>query len=458
LGESEVFRSGAPLGNAALSPSGERLAIVVPTNKGLLQVWDRAGKKVMELKATEFPGGEWLAFLSDARLLVLGGGKLVAIDVPSGKAAYTVGAEVKSPIALSPGRKWVCAASLTDELKFFDAADGSAAGEIPKYARPTAVAFSPSGTALAVSFGGALVGSYGPVVIWDVAAGKPRWTTTIPNTTVYDRFTDSLGWSDERHLLVRGISFDLQRRLALAEYDYRNLTTAREAGPDGRLWAAGSYKQVLEAGVQRKTATPGPIVDAGVKGTKLLAAFTVPDEGVKQRLQAALDGIPVRAEEPIRIEVTGKGSKEAKQKLADAAAEEVAKRGKAVDPAATVGVRIELSGAERVRIGRPSTVPGAGPLIVTDDKNARDGYRIEASVRLINTANGSVSKTPGVLSRAADAAEPDWEAKILTGIGQMVGSQQIPLVAYFTSTGEGSGLGERLTPGIDGVVNLNRKN
>src|SRR5207248_4122766 len=39
--------------NAALSPSGERLAVAFPRNGVLLEVWDRTGKKVLGSKETE---------------------------------------------------------------------------------------------------------------------------------------------------------------------------------------------------------------------------------------------------------------------------------------------------------------------------------------------------------------------------------------------------------------------
>ena len=43
-----------------------------------------------------------LSGLSESRLLVLGSGAILAVDVPSGEVAYTLG-EVKAPVALSPG-------------------------------------------------------------------------------------------------------------------------------------------------------------------------------------------------------------------------------------------------------------------------------------------------------------------------------------------------------------------
>jgi hypothetical protein len=444
--------------NAALSPSGERLAVAFPRIGVLLEVWDRAGKKILELKETEprrfpayppiFPGpaGEWAGFLNEDRVLVLASDKLVAAEVPSGAVAYTV-AGVKAPVALSPGHQWVCVAGVADGLKFFRAADGTATGEIPKFAGPRAAAFSPDGTALAVSSEA--------VVVWDVATGKPTGGVTIPRTTVYEGSADILGWYG-RHLLVRGFLFDLEQKLALCEYDCRGKSVARAGSPDGRLWAAGPYQgELTPVPGTKKKITPGPIADAGARGTKLLAAFTIPHADARWVAEADQKGIAFRADEPVRIEVAGSGSTKAKQLLADTAAEELAKRGKAVDPSAAVGVRIELPPAKRESRPRSTTVefigsPPPGELM--------EVYRIEARVYGINRKNGSVSKTPSVVSSAVAVTEPDWETAICRGIGKALGMRVIPLAGRYDSDGKDVVLSQPAHPGIDGVLELNERN
>jgi hypothetical protein len=441
--------------NAALSPSGERLAVAFPRQGVLLEVWDRAGKKILESKETgprrpprnqlppPSPAGEWVGFLSEDRVLVLASDQLVTVEVPTGAVAYTV-AGVKAPVALSPGRKWVCAATATDGLKFFHTPDGSAAGEIPKFATPRAAAFSPDGTSLAVT--------YEAVVVWDVATGKPSWGATIPRTTVYEGFADSVSWYG-RNVLARGFLFDPEQKLAVCEYDCRRRTVARAGGPDGRLWAAGSYQEELKPvpGSSKKV-TPGPIADAGARGTQLLTAFTIPHADARRITEAAEKGIVFRADEPLRIEVVGKGKDAVKQLVAEAAAEAVAQRGKAVDPGAKVGVRIELSALKKVKIARGTPPPNL--IVPIQGKDVRDGYEIEARTYLLNSENGIVSKTALGQTAHVPADEPDWEGKLFKWIGKRVGTENVPLAGYYDSEGSNAVLSQPAPLGIDGVLEI----
>jgi hypothetical protein len=448
---------GFQVSKAALSPAGERLAVVVPAGRTtLLQVWDKTGLKLMELNSKEFPGQpkdlpphlmpgrEWLEFLSESRLLVLASGALIAVDVPSGTVAYTL-SEVKAPVALSPGRKWVCAAAATDGLKFFNTADGTPAGEIPKYGKPTTAAFSPDGAALAGSFGSHFA-------IWDVATGKPTGSWPVPAHVArfrVDRPSPSITWFGGDYLLSGNLLLDRGRGTLLCEYNPGGLSVAWSSSPDGRLWATGNFKDFLAAGVRDRKVTPGPIADAGLKGTNLMAACSVTPAAVKDRLQAALSGITFRPDDPVRIEVTGSGSTQAKQLLADAAAEELAKRGKAVDPSAKVGVRIELSRAKREQITKSMTVQFIGQ---PPPGELRDVYRIEASVYLINLENGSKSKAPSVVSLYIGVTESDWETTLCKGIGSRIGMGNIPLAGSYTAEGAENALPVEAGLGIDGVL------
>src|SRR5205085_1405993 len=108
---------------------------------------------------------------------------------------------------------------------------------------------------------------------------------------------------------------------------------------------------------------------------------------------------------------------EAKQALADAAAEELAKRGKAVDPSAKVGVRIELSRAKREKIQKSITVEFIGP---PPPGELRDVYRIEASIYLINRENDSKCPATGV-SLVIGVNEANWETVLCKGIGKRIG-------------------------------------
>jgi hypothetical protein len=350
---------------------------------------------------------------------------------------------MKSPVALSPGRKWVCAAAETDDLKFFSAADGAAAGEIPKFATPRAAAFSPDGAALAVT--------YDAVVIWEMATGKPTWGAIIPRTTVYEGFGDSVGWYG-RHTLARGFLFDPEAKLTMCEYDCRGRIVARAGGPDGRLWAAGSYQDGLTpVPGSTKKVTPGPIADAGASGTKLLAAYTIPHADARRIIEAGRTGIVFRADEPIRIEVTGSGTTDAKQLLADTVAEELAKRGKAVDPSAKVGVRIELSAVKSVKIA-PGT-PSDAIIVPIKKKDLKSGYELDARTFLFNSENGSVSKTALGHTARVYAAEPDWEEKLFKQIGKGVATENVPLAGSYDSDGRNAAL-SLAHLGIDGVLEI----
>jgi hypothetical protein len=454
---------GRQVTNAALSPTGERLALVIPAVRSdfladrttFLQVWDKAGKKLLELDRKQFPGqpkdlnvmpgGEWLEFLSESRLLLLGSGALVAVDVPSGEVAYTL-TGVKAPVALSPGRKWVCAATAIDGLKFFNTADGASAGEIPKYGKPSFAAFNSDGTALAVSY-------HSYFAIWDMATGKPTGAWPVPqylHRARVERPARSIAWFGEDYLLFGNLLLDRGQGIWLCEYSPAELWVAWSSSPDGRLWAAGNFKELLgrwEDGKPVKV-TPGAITDAGLQGKNLLAACTAPRADVKERLQARLSGIIFRPEDPARIEVTGSESTEAQQALADAAAEELAKRGKAVDPSARAGVRIELSRAKREQVQKDNTVqfighPPAGAL--------KDVYLIEAKIYLVNRENGS--KCPATsTSLAIDVNEANWETVLCQGIGKQIGMGSIPLEGSWTADGKSSGLPAEVLPGIDGVL------
>jgi hypothetical protein len=458
LGESEVGQNDhKPVTNAALSPSGERLAIIVPSDGTLLhafQVWDKAGKKLMHVKASEFSempktsrvdhiaGFGWFGFVSESRLLIYGAGKLVALDVPSGKVAYAVGDGLKPPFALSPGRQWVGATTAADRFQCFATADGSPAGEIATPNIPYAAGFSPDGSTLALSFGN--------FAFWDVSTGKPTgvWPPAQP-AGGFRIERPAIDWFGGDYLMFGNRLFDRQRNVTLSEYNPGQLWVAWSGSPDGRLWSAGNFKELLGAGVRDKLVTPGPIVDAGLKDKNLLAAYTVPHSDAKARLEKHLSGITFRAGDPARIEVTGGGSTSAKQLLADTAAEELAKRGKAVEPSAKVGVRIQLSEAKRTQrlkshaveyIGHPP--PGA----------LRDVYEMEARVYLINVENGSMSQTPRSLTKVAYVEDPNWETALCKGLGKAIGMTQIPLSGSYTATGEETGLPAQARLGIDGVL------
>jgi hypothetical protein len=97
-----------PFDNSALSPSGDRLAAIVPKGKGsALTVWDAAGKVVQEWADDKVFAGQWLAFPTEDRVLASGTGNFSGRDVTTGQPAFTSAAVAMPPFVLSPGRKWL---------------------------------------------------------------------------------------------------------------------------------------------------------------------------------------------------------------------------------------------------------------------------------------------------------------------------------------------------------------
>ncbi|HKB01307.1 MAG TPA: hypothetical protein VKD90_03765, partial [Gemmataceae bacterium] len=245
--------------------------------------------------------------------------------------------------------------------------------------------------------------------------GKPTGTWPVPPgapEVVVDRPSTTINWFGGDYLMFGDRLLDRERELTLCEYKPANLWVAWSGSPDGRLWSAGNFKELLGrienvgGRSQKVPVTPGPIADAGLQGKNLLAACSVPNTDVKNRLQATLSGITFRPDEPMRIEVTGSGSTEAKKLLADAAAEELTKRGKAVDPSAKVGVRIELSRATREQVSRSSEVQYIGNV---PPGELRDVYQIQARLFLLNLEKGRKSKAVPGVTLYTSVTEPNWE-------------------------------------------------
>lgn len=76
---------------------------------------------------------------------------------------------------------------------------------------------------------------------------------------------------------------------------------------------------------------------------------------------------------------------------------------------------------------------------------------MEARVRLINLANGSLSKSPLLTTRGADISEANYEVLICKSIGQTIGMQQIPITGYYDSKGEEIKLPTKIRLSIDGI-------
>src|SRR5262249_48404772 len=247
-----------------------------------------------------------------------------------------------------------------------------------------------------------------------------------------------------------------EQKLALCEYDCRGKSVARAGSPDGRLWAAGSYQgELTPVPGTKKKVTPGPIADAGACGTKLLTAFTIPHADARRVAEASQKGIVLRPDEPLRIEVVGRASTAAKQILADTAAEELAKRGKAVDSSAAVGVRIEVPAAKRETWQKSRTVVYMGRV---PPQERMDVYYIDVRIHLVNSKIGVVGKTTIGQDGYIAVTESDWETTLCKGIGKAIGMRVIPLTGRYDSDGKDTALSPPPHLGIDGVLELNERN
>jgi hypothetical protein len=138
--------------------------------------------------------------------------------------------------------------------------------------------------------------------------------------------------------------------------------------------------------------------------------------------------------------------------LADNASEELAKRGKAVDPSAKVGVRIELSGAKRTQRKKSSGVQFVGNI---PPGELQDVYEVEGRVYLFSVENRSASKVPAVtVMKVSALTDPNWEPAIGKAIGKEVGMLYIPQEGCYDAEGKDAVMSQAVPLGIDGVLEI----
>jgi hypothetical protein len=404
-----------PLTTAALSPSGDRLAAIVPQNKESLLVWDASGKVLRTWDDPKVFAGRWVAFVTEDRLLSHGAAKFSALDVASGQAAFTSAEAVKPPFALSPGRRWLGALDPTGGLNVFRTADGTVAGSKAKPVEngtPGTITFHPDGA-------------------------------TVTATPLRRAL-----WLNPRQALVEDTLFDLDWNLALWKYPPQAGSLVARTSPDGRIWSVGSYKTYNWQADPRKL-KPGPMADAVSQGKFLLTAFTVPHVDVRGRLDRGRKAIAFKRGEPVRVEVVGSGSAELKKQTAEGAAAALAKQGLAVDPEAKVGLRIELSAPKSVTV--VSRSPNAPPGMDINPKSGRAGYQIACKIYFFNRENGVVTSpiTTHDLHGFAD------EEGRLDAMYRNFGERAAPPGGLLAGMWDGAGQIQMLgsTPlGIDGVL------
>jgi hypothetical protein len=404
-----------PLATTTLSPSGDRLAAIVPQNKEALQVWDSSGKVVRSWDDPLVFAGRWLAFVTEDRLLAHGKDKVAALDVASGQVAHTFAEASTPPFGLSPGRKWLATMDPAGSLKVFHTADGTVACSKTKplaKGTPATLTFHPDGATL--------------------AATPLRWAL----------------WLTPRHLVLEETFFDLDGNVALWKYPPQPGSLVARTSPDGRLWSVGAFNN-LDPNRDPRKFKAGPLADAAKQGKFLLAAFTAPHGEVRTRLERGRRGIEFRRGDPLRVEVVGSGSVESQKQAAEAAAAALAKQGLAVDPEAKVGVRIELSSPRNVTV--VSRIPNAPPGMNVNTKSGRPGFAISYKVLFFNRENGVVSPpftTHEVQGFADDEGRLD---RLYRNVGDAAAPPGGILTGMWDREGQIQMLGST-TLGIDGVL------
>jgi hypothetical protein len=409
--------------NVALSPSGDRLAGFVPKGKELaLVVWDTAGKVLQEWTDPQL-AGYFLAFATDDRLLARGATNLVGLEVSSGRRVFTAAEAPSPPFALSAGGRWLAAVGPQGDLIVIDTATGATAG---RQAKPLAsgkpidsLAFTPDGKAITAS----------------EHASKLQWLTP-------------------RHVVVQETLFDRDRNLALWKYEApkwgmtQTVAVVAPSSPDGRLWFVSAFNDPFARPVDPTQFVPGPLADAVKGGKLLLAAFAVPHAALRERISRAEKGIALRRGEPLRVEVVGSASGDMKKEVAEAAAEALAKRGWAIDPAAPAGVRIKLTGPKSVTVVAKD--PFAPPGFQINKNSARSGHEIGYAVCVFGQGG---TETPPLTTHSLSgfADEQGRLEPFYHHVGARAGDLGVPLEGFWDRTGPIELMGtSRL--GIDGVL------
>lgn len=366
---------------AVLSPSGERLAAGVQNSPGDLVLWS-AGGELPRIKAPVTSGGDldWLGFAGDDRLVTMAAGKATGWDVATGQPAYTLAAEFKGPLAVSPGGKWVGGFTGPRGFEWFAAADGRPAGLLPlpdgwfDKTRPVGgLAFRPDGKAVA-GFAHNIMGDL-LIAVWDPADGRPLESVVVPQPHLQERLDPPTAtWAGDRRLVfASGFVVDLDLHTVLCRYQFQTAALVAGPSPDGRYW------RVVADGD-----ASGPTKAGKFGGGYHLVAATVPHAGVTDTLEVARQGFLWHPGVAVRAEVDAAVPKEQRGPLLDALAEGLAAKGYRVDPQARVRVKVNVKTETGKVLGEH--VKQVGPNLA-EYKVAR-GFIGELSYEVTDAATG----------------------------------------------------------------------
>jgi hypothetical protein len=347
---------GSPL-VAALSPSGERLALRSPfkgdESPGVVYVCGTDGQPLVRVELT-LPSDQitWVGMPDESRLLVLAGDRVRGFDVPSGMPRFEI-VGVLQPPTLSPGNQWL-AALFTTGVRWYSTQGGLEAGHLPlpeKWFEPTPgrnprpeyagkrigrVAISPSGKTAVLLVANPHAELY--VASWDLATGKALGAFLLPWAHAQADLAPECIWVGQRQILLAGGQLvDLDARTWVAEY---NLGLFVRGSPDGRAWRVLPLSlQQLEAVVPKLSPVQAEIVE---QTHCILAATTVFTPDIANQLAQAKQGLLWRPGMEVRLEIAGGMPPEERDAMVKLLGDIVAKMGMRINPKAKYGLRTNL--------------------------------------------------------------------------------------------------------------------
>lgn len=304
LGKHAMFRidlkSNRTLAQVAIEPQLELLAVApdgesVLIKTGGLQLtvyrWQENNLRTVGTIVLNRPPSETVAHFVDSGHVMLfdsAAGGVSAWEIPSGRRMYGVELKHKTPLVLSPARRYFAVREFySDTLSIYETATGKRAGTLraPRTGEQRIVAygFRPDGKILA-----ALVqedDNSRCLLCWDMATGSI--VDDIPMTRSYASADDPVIWLDDRFVSVFdsqgnvGVSLlDLQHHDHVWSYTadrvYTHSGDKIGADPAGRIWLA-----------RRADSRDGVNVPAAV------VPFAPPGESELQAIEQEYAGPPV---------------------------------------------------------------------------------------------------------------------------------------------------------------------
>jgi hypothetical protein len=359
---------------AALSPSGERLALLSPLTEdkspGVVYVCGTDGQQLARIELT-LPSSQitWVGMPDESRVLVLAGDRVRAFDVSSGLPRFEI-IGVQQPPTLSPGGKWLAAIMVTG-VRMYSTAEGLEAGHLPipeKWFEPMPgrnprpeftnkrigrVAIDPSGKQAVLLISNPYAELY--VANWDLATGKALGAFLLPWSHTQADLAPQCIWAGERQiLLASGHLVDLDAQTWVAEYALRHFFPQ---SPDGRYWRNRELSlQEVEAVLPKLTPQQAELFQ---QSHSLLAATTIPTADVKEQIAQAKHGLLWHPGLEVRLEIAGRLPAEERDATLQILSDLIVKMGYRINPQAKYAIRTNIGVEDGLVVVR--TEPHAEP-------------------------------------------------------------------------------------------------